>query len=330
MVPYILALIILIVAVLFQVYLTEPFANLTSDFTVTATTSIKDYVSVLQKIKTAAVDVKEDIAEYLSSTTFAIKKDEFDLVNTDYDSTKTVTVAKTVDSETLKARMLSFINVIDTKMKSANDSLNSGTLKGTDPYLTKLTTPFTIDKVKQYKNYINAVIEVTNPKIRQILKEKQFKDQKEHEERGGRERNEKHEEHERHEKGNDKLIYNKDDVIKAFATYKYGSKKEHEHEHEHADADPTSSHFNKELEKRLARDIATQVKDQLLVSRATTNPVDQDSQYASCNDQGDQCGGSSTCTDQGADYIKGVPSKMPDMSQYVKKDSIPCWGCSMP
>lgn len=327
MVPYILALIILIVAVLFQVFLTEPFANPTTDFSVTATTSIKDYISALQKIKTAAVDVKEDIAEYLSSTSFAIKKDEFDLVNTDYDSTKKVTVAKSVDSETLKARMLSFINVIDTKIASANASLNSGTLKSTDPYLTKLTTPLTVDKIKQYKNYINAVIEVTNPKIRQILKDKQFKDQKEKETK----EHEKHEEHggnERHEKNNDKLEYNKDDVIKAFATYRYGSKKEHEHEH--GEADSTSSHFNEELEKRLARDIATQVKDQLLVSRATTHPVDQNSQYASCNDQEDQCGGSSTCTDQGADYIKGIPSKTPDMSQYVKKDSIPCWGCSMP
>lgn len=31
---------------------------------------------------------------------------------------------------------------------------------------------------------------------------------------------------------------------------------------------------------------------------------------------------------QGAEYVEGCP-KMPDMSQYIRKDQIPCWNCNV-
>jgi hypothetical protein len=87
---------------------------------------------------------------------------------------------------------------------------------------------------------------------------------------------------------------------------------------EEPDAAPTTSEVStKEMEERIAKNVATQVKDSLLAQRAT-QPVDaMPCPYAAYD---------SNATAQGQEYTQAKP----DMSQYIRKDSIPCWNCSLP
>jgi hypothetical protein len=83
----------------------------------------------------------------------------------------------------------------------------------------------------------------------------------------------------------------------------------------------------KEIEDRIAKSVAKQVKDDLISQRAVDQVYDK---YAPCD-----------LTDaeaQGQDYEKQYPRssmglrnhQQPDMSEYIRKDSIPCWNCSIP
>lgn len=90
-----------------------------------------------------------------------------------------------------------------------------------------------------------------------------------------------------------------------------------------------SNEFSLEMENRIAKNIVTQVKDALLMSRSLDN-----TSYSSCGGSDD-----SVSSQQGQDYISanpaqkynhGAPSASPDMSKYIKKDSIPCWNCTLP
>jgi hypothetical protein len=78
----------------------------------------------------------------------------------------------------------------------------------------------------------------------------------------------------------------------------------------------------KEMEDRIAKGVATQLKDSLLIERATQNVAqDMSCPYASYT---------SDATAQGAEYTQAKPHPGPDMSEYIRKDSIPCWNCSLP
>jgi hypothetical protein len=78
----------------------------------------------------------------------------------------------------------------------------------------------------------------------------------------------------------------------------------------------------KEMEERIAKGVATQLKDSLLIQRATQNVTqDMSCPYASYT---------SDATAQGAEYTQAKPHPGPDMSEYIRKDSIPCWNCSLP
>jgi hypothetical protein len=80
--------------------------------------------------------------------------------------------------------------------------------------------------------------------------------------------------------------------------------------------------MTKEVEDRIAKGVATQLKDSLLAQRSTQNIVqDTSCPYASFN---------SDATQQGAEYTQAKPNPGPDMSEYIRKDSIPCWNCSLP
>lgn len=91
------------------------------------------------------------------------------------------------------------------------------------------------------------------------------------------------------------------------------------------DVAPTVSiTMSKEIEDRIAKNVASQVKDSLLVQRATTNLNEMGNggcPYASY---------SSTAGEQGTEYTQARPNPQPDMSQYIRKDSIPCWNCAVP
>lgn len=79
--------------------------------------------------------------------------------------------------------------------------------------------------------------------------------------------------------------------------------------------------MTQEVEDRIAKNVATQVKDSLLFKRATTDLNAMPCPYASY---------SSDATAQGTEYTQAKPNPGPDMSQYIRKDSIPCWNCAVP
>lgn len=86
--------------------------------------------------------------------------------------------------------------------------------------------------------------------------------------------------------------------------------------------EPSTPEFTKELENRISKSIATQLKDKMIVDRATQNYMaDTSCPYASY---------SSDATAQGSEFTQAKPNAGPDMSEYIRKDSIPCWNCSLP
>ena len=85
-----------------------------------------------------------------------------------------------------------------------------------------------------------------------------------------------------------------------------------------APADPSSSPlFTKEIEERLVKDILTQLKDQKIMDRSVEQPLDREDDL-----EGGNC--STNAMSQGREWRRNRP----DMSEYIRKDSIPCWNCS--
>jgi E3 ubiquitin-protein ligase DOA10 len=79
----------------------------------------------------------------------------------------------------------------------------------------------------------------------------------------------------------------------------------------------------------LLKDIQKIVRNEILANRNTT-PIMNDE--ATCQDD-NECE-NTTATSQGKEYSSRCHkdkscSQQPDMAQYIKKDSIPCWGCSL-
>lgn len=75
----------------------------------------------------------------------------------------------------------------------------------------------------------------------------------------------------------------------------------------------------KEIEDRIAKSVSKQIKDDLLSQRSTDVVYDK---YAPCDLTDSEA--------QGQEFDKVKPSPQPDMSEYIRKDSIPCWNCSIP
>ena len=82
-----------------------------------------------------------------------------------------------------------------------------------------------------------------------------------------------------------------------------------------------SDNFSKELEDRLAKNITKQLRDDMLSQRALT-----DVRPSSAPCMADTMP-STNLTQQGYEYQNSKPL---DMNDYIRKDSIPCWGCSLP
>lgn len=78
--------------------------------------------------------------------------------------------------------------------------------------------------------------------------------------------------------------------------------------------------LSEETESRLVKNMMSQIKDQLLIDRKLDNP--QDSSYSDAD--ADEMDYPSNCAQQGSEWKE----KRPDMSRYIRKDSIPCWNCS--
>ena len=80
--------------------------------------------------------------------------------------------------------------------------------------------------------------------------------------------------------------------------------------------------MSEEDKNRLSKDIAKSIKDQILSDRSLQPVVPAAT---------DSCANDSACVSdscsQGADYLSGAPFNAND---YIKKDSIPCYGCTLP
>jgi hypothetical protein len=81
----------------------------------------------------------------------------------------------------------------------------------------------------------------------------------------------------------------------------------------------TTPEYQKEMEERIAKAVAKQIKDNKIMDRST-EVVDPNCPYAAYD---------SDATQQGVEYVQGKPSPQPDMSEYIRKDSIPCYGCTL-
>ena len=86
--------------------------------------------------------------------------------------------------------------------------------------------------------------------------------------------------------------------------------------------------LDEETEKRLSKNIATQIKDELLAQRSTTPVIPA----SGCSENGNKCsdGCESDSCSQGADYLHNSPGAPFNSNDYIRKDSIPCWGCTLP
>lgn len=80
-----------------------------------------------------------------------------------------------------------------------------------------------------------------------------------------------------------------------------------------------SPEMTKEMEERLAKRITSQLRSELLSQRAT-EPIDN--KYAPCELS------PSDAEAQGAEYTQAKPGF--NINDYIRKDSIPCWACSLP
>lgn len=85
--------------------------------------------------------------------------------------------------------------------------------------------------------------------------------------------------------------------------------------------------LDKETENRLSKNIATQIKDELLAQRSTT-PVTGDGCSGGAESCSNSCA-SDSCA-QGSDYLANSPGAPFNSNDYIRKDSIPCWGCTLP
>jgi hypothetical protein len=108
---------------------------------------------------------------------------------------------------------------------------------------------------------------------------------------------------------------------------------------EHAKAQQSTEIFTKEIEERLAKRIATDLKNQLASKYQMQGAIDNLRPNASCAMENASAGITQGCEYSSAmpgnyaqEYakIKTMPTaNQPDMSKYVRKDSIPCWGCTL-
>jgi len=84
----------------------------------------------------------------------------------------------------------------------------------------------------------------------------------------------------------------------------------------------TTYTMSEEEKNRISKDIAKSIKDQILSDRSLQPVVPAST---------DSCANDSACVSdscsQGADYMSGAPFNAND---YIKKDSIPCYGCTLP
>ena len=80
---------------------------------------------------------------------------------------------------------------------------------------------------------------------------------------------------------------------------------------------PVVGNSYKEMRSEIIKDVKQAVKDEMLQKQFSDETTILDD---SCID--------SFSAQQGSDFMKYIPGKNPD--DYIRKDSVPCYGCSIP
>ena len=90
-------------------------------------------------------------------------------------------------------------------------------------------------------------------------------------------------------------------------------------------APPVTTDYS--LLNEIRSDVKSAVHDELMNAQWSSTGSGSGSAYESQTLIDDSCI-DSFATQQGSDYMRYVPGKNPD--DYIRKDSVPCYGCSIP
>ena len=294
MVPYIALLILLIVSILFMVYKRVDgfeigMVYITNDTTVEKFMTLFKRIQNQNKAMKAKLDSASEFDDELTETQVA------ELGLQDYKETKPVSKALQLVLEKEVTDSASEIDKLEKKIASGDITL-SETLETS---LNKMLDASGVD-VSLLNFAANAAIYISNNREAYINSKVQTTETKEKKAK--------------HKIGG----VDATDVFDAITGTKQAMKASTEYE----EAPEQTSSSTKEMEDRIAKSVATQLKDSLLMKRATQNPTeDMDCPYASVD---------SNAMAQGRELTQAKPSSSPDMSEYIRKDSIPCWNCSLP
>jgi hypothetical protein len=292
MVPYIAILIVLIVAILFMVYkrvdgFEMGMVSITKDTTVEKFLNIFNRLQTQNKAIKAKIDSSRDFNETLSQT----QLEELGLQ--EYKDTKPVSKAISMVLEKEITEAASEMDRIEKKIASGSIKLN-GTLEKSLNAILDLSG---VD-IGFLNIAANAALYVSNNREAYVNSKAIAKTKK--------------------KEKKDVNGVNMEDLFSAVTGTKEAIDASSS-EYEEAPEQSTTS--TKEMEDRIAKNVATQLKDSLLAKRATQNPMEDIScPYASVD---------SNAVLQGRELTQAKPSS-PDMSEYIRKDSIPCWNCSLP
>lgn len=296
MVPYIAILIVLIVAILFMVYRRVDGFEI-GMVSITKDTTVEKFLNIFKRLETQnkALKAKLDSSPPFNDTLTQTQVEELGLY--EFKDTKPVSKAISMVLEKEITEAASEMDRIDKKIASGAIKLN-GTLEKSLNAILDLSG---VD-VSFLNMAANAAIYVSNNReayVNSKITTKSKKDTKDKKTVGG---------------------VDMEDLYSAITGTKQAMKSSSsDYEYEEAPEQTTAS--TKEMEDRIAKNVATQLKDSLLVKRATQNPMDMDCPYASVD---------SNAMAQGRELSQAKPSSSPDMSEYIRKDSIPCWNCSLP
>ena len=97
------------------------------------------------------------------------------------------------------------------------------------------------------------------------------------------------------------------------------SKKEEEEEEDESDYDSKDKYY-RNMRADMMSDVKNAVRNELLYGKYSDLYSGDTTLDDSCID--------SFSSKQGADFMKYIPGKNPD--DYIRKDSVPCYGCSIP
>lgn len=303
MVPYIAALIVLIVAVLFAVYTRVDGFEL-QNVTITKDTKGQVFYDLMKKYIQQNKAIKkmiEDIGDFDEETLVVSKLNDLGIGYSTAQDGKISLLEKPI-SKALKTALEREITEQDAQLAEMDKKIASGELKLSDSFATSAKDqPLNFDMLNAF---LNAMIKTSN------AREAYVKSKASSTKVGGVDVGELY-----------GAVGGMNQALRA-STLTGDNDLFASQTSTPASAPATTNAFTKEVEERIAKSVATQLKDSLLSKRATEHVLsDANCPYAPYQ---------SDAVSQGQEYVQGTRSPQPDMSEYIRKDSIPCWNCSLP